>query len=289
MTKAQSVAIVGRGRVGRTLASRLRERGQRVVLLPARGLGVSAATRRALEAATLVWLAVPDPHLDAVVEVLRGQLWGRARMPIVAHASGAKSPEVLAPLRALGAPVASAHPVLSFGTTKTSLEGAIFVLAGDRRACRALASLVRALGGRPVEYAVHGPRYHASLALAANGATALAAIALELLVSGEVALAPVDAQRALAGLLRSVADNLGRVGPNAALTGPIARGDVAAVSAHLAALTPEERPDYVAVSRLVLRAARGAGLGSAEASAIERVLDDASRARTPRRVQSVIR
>ncbi|MFO0713448.1 MAG: DUF2520 domain-containing protein [Sandaracinus sp.] len=276
---ASGLVVIGRGRVGRTLAARAKEAGLSVRLVAGRTLGTSAQSRAAVCTAALVWIAVPDPALPEIDRVLASWLSERAprARPVVAHASGARGPDALAACAALGVAVASAHPVISFGTTATRLEDASFVLAGDGSAVRRTAALVRRLGARPIVRALHGPRYHAALALAANGTAALGALATEWLTH-HGALTSLEASRMLASLLRSVADNVGRVGAAQALTGPIARGDATAVQRHLAALSPDEQRDYAAVSRLVLRAATARGLGATEARAIERVLARATRA-----------
>jgi predicted short-subunit dehydrogenase-like oxidoreductase (DUF2520 family) len=275
VTTRPDLVLVGRGRVGRTLAKRFAERGVRASLLAARGLVSSARARAALRRASVIWIVVPDPYLAEVDRAVAAALEGieRGDLPVVAHASGALAPGALAASAARGACVAVAHPAVSFGTTRTALEGTSFVLDGPARATRRLGALVRALGARPLARAVHGPRYHAALALAANGAAALAALAAHILA--QAGLTPEESARLLGPLLRSVADNVSRVGPARALTGPIARGDAAAVTRHLDALTPDERADYVAVSEIVLRAACAGGL---EASAARRIAATLSRA-----------
>ena len=236
---------------------------------------LDARSRAALASTRAVWITVPDPHVPVVEARLAAWLAALAPkpLPVVVHAAGSLRPEVLGRCRALGAPVATAHPIVSFGTTETDLVGATFLLAGDARATRVLSSIVRTLGARPLVRALPGPRYHAALALLANGAAALADRATSILVSGDPGLSPLEARRALGRLLRSVADNVERVGAAGALTGPIARGDVQAVERHLAALDHEEQADYVAASRLILRAASSAGLEPRAARAIATALD----------------
>lgn len=272
--QSPEVVLVGRGRVGRTLAKRFAERGVDAVLLAGRGLARSARARALLRRARVVWITVPDPHLPAVEAAIAAALDGlepRA-LPVVAHAGGARGPGVLEACARRGARVAVAHPAVSFGTTHTSLEGTTFVIDGAPRATRTLAALVRRLGARPLTRALHGARYHAALSLVANGAAALAAAASAILAAGEPRLEQQEAARLLGSLLRSVADNVARVGPAMALTGPIARGDAAAVARHLEALAPTERADYAAVSRLVLRAAIARGLDPAARDAVEALL-----------------
>ncbi len=262
-----SIVLVGRGRVGRTLAKRLKEAGLAVTLLRGRSARLS---RVALARADVVWLAVPDPAIAAVEAKVAAAI-SSTRPPVIAHASGALGPDVLAACRLKGAPVASAHPVVSFGSTATRLVGATFVLAGTPTATRVLRTIVRRLGARARVQPVHGARYHAALALAANGTAALAAIATTALI--DVGFSRRDATSALSSLLGSVADNIGRVGAEAALTGPIVRGDTATVARHLDALADDRLADYVAVARLVLRVARARGLAEGSSRAIEALLD----------------
>ena len=52
---------------------------------------------------------------------------------------------------------------------------------------------------------------------------------------------------AFLALVRGTVDNVAALGPAAALTGPVARGDWATVERHLAALPEDERPAYEAM------------------------------------------
>jgi predicted short-subunit dehydrogenase-like oxidoreductase (DUF2520 family) len=74
-------------------------------------------------------------------------------------------------------------------------------------------------------------------------------------------------------LIRGAAANL-EAGPAAALTGPVRRGDVETVVAHLGALGPEDRELYLLLAREALRLAREAGLASEAADRMERVLGE---------------
>jgi predicted short-subunit dehydrogenase-like oxidoreductase (DUF2520 family) len=125
---------------------------------------------------------------------------------------------------------------------------------------------------------VHGPAYHAAAALVANGAAALAHAGVDVLVA--LGIERREAARTLAGLLRSVADNVAHVGVPDALTGPIARGDAATVRLHRAALArlgKDELAAYDAVAPVIVRTASDAGLPNAGVHAIRREL-----ARPPR-------
>jgi predicted short-subunit dehydrogenase-like oxidoreductase (DUF2520 family) len=98
------------------------------------------------------------------------------------------------------------------------------------------------------------PAYHAAAILASGGLVAL----LDTIVS-IAAAAGMDERGALAVYGRLVEQTLANartIGVNAALTGPIVRGDAGTVEAHLAALerlAPDARELYLAAARRELR------------------------------------
>lgn len=257
------VAIIGRGKLGRALARALRLADVKVSLLRGRG---SRTEKRALQNASLIWLAVPDPFIREVDARIASHL--NASHAVV-HASGSWGKELLSMSAAAGAHVGVCHPLVSFGP-RTGLRDATFVFDGDAYARRELKACVAKLGAVLVAARVHGPRYHAAAALLANGATALAAEAERWLV--ESGFPPQHAAHALGSLLATVAQNISELGPRNALTGPISRGDAQAVTRHLAALTESERVIYARVAPLILNLAREGGLDAARADEVETAL-----------------
>jgi predicted short-subunit dehydrogenase-like oxidoreductase (DUF2520 family) len=262
MANALRVLVVGGGKVGTTLA---RELGRRRLLLrhlPARGQWPTRAL-----AADLVVVAVRDPDLSAMARKLArsGVLDQRCR-PAAVHCSGARGPEALAPLRALGMPIAQMHPLLAFAAAKRPprLAGAWLHVAGDRAAVRRARALGRALGMRT--FSVPGlPRdlYHAAAALVSNGAAALVWAGARLLRRAGV---PARALPDMLGhLLGSVADNVTQLGVPEALTGPARRGDVECVARHCWALG-QSAPDLLPLYALLLgvQADMALDLGEAE-------------------------
>ncbi|MGX1808872.1 Rossmann-like and DUF2520 domain-containing protein [Nocardia sp. NPDC055321] len=257
-----TVGIVSAGRVGSALGVAL-ERAGHVVF------GVSAisdaslrraATRlpdsRVLPAAEiaarseLLILAVPDSELAGLVAGLAA---AKAVRPgaIVAHTSGANGIGILAPLTELGALPLAIHPAMTFtghDEDVARLANACFgVTAGDEIGYAIAQSLVIEMGGEPVRVAEENRTlYHAALAHGSNHLVTLivdAVAALRAALSGPGLLGQqaVDenpnglAERVLAPLASAALDNALRRG-QAALTGPVARGDVAAVAAHLTAV-----------------------------------------------------
>ncbi len=261
------VVIVGAGKVGRALARLLRETGVKVKLVGARAgrFGVAAG-------AALVVVATRDGAIREVAEKLAEFVRAGA---VALHVAGGRGLSDLDALAARGVHVGSAHPLLAFASASRPpvLEGGALVLDGAPRAVRVGRSLARALGMRPVHLpGLDRATYHAAAALAANGAAALAAAAAALLEGASVPTRLVPGM--LGPLLRSVADNVARLGPARALTGPVRRGDAAAVAAHAAALDRRD-PSLGRLYRELVRAQvpLARTLGEADAASLEAVLD----------------
>jgi predicted short-subunit dehydrogenase-like oxidoreductase (DUF2520 family) len=137
---------------------------------------------------------------------------------------------------------------------------------GDPRAVARARRLARILGMSPRTIPSLDPvAYHAAAGLVANGAAALAAVGTELLARAGVAAGV--APKMLGPLLRSVAENVERLGFPEALTGPVRRGDVAGLEKHLATLRaklPQAVSLYLAAAEAQLPLARSIGDAPAE-------------------------
>ena len=284
------VGIVSAGRVGTALGTALSRAGHRVVAASA----VSAASRERLErllpgtpvrepaevfeAADLVLLTVPDDVLGGLVAGLAATsapLQGR----LIAHASGRHGLAVLEPAVRQGALPLALHPVMTFtgrADDVDRLAGISFgVTAPD--ALRPVAEvLVMEMGGEPVFIAEeYRGLYHAALASAANHLVTQVVEACDLLSIAGVA----NPARMLGPLLSAALDNSLRLG-DAALTGPVARGDADTVASHVAALqaaAPEALPAYLALARLTATRALASGLLAAPEA--QRLLDVLAEAR----------
>lgn len=273
------VFVFGAGKVGKGLARALRRAGYAVTLRPQRK-GLPA---RRIDAEILV-IAVRDRDVPRVAEELQRRALVGHRPVVVAHCAGALGPEALEKARSEAVSIAQMHPMISFATPEATpdLTRGQLLVSGDARAVRVLVALGRRLGMTPRQLpGLDRVAYHAAAGLVANGAAALAAGGQALL-----AAAGVDAETAaamLGPLLRSVAENVERLGLPEALTGPVRRGDAAGVEKHLAVLrrlAPDLVPFYVAAARVQLPLARALGDGEASGfDAIEQFLDREAGAR----------
>ncbi|MGB8476711.1 MAG: DUF2520 domain-containing protein [Candidatus Acidiferrum sp.] len=261
-----SLAIIGAGRVGRALGRRLRELGWKIGAVVTRGepsarkavrsIGMGQArtflTRQVL-ATQVILIATPDRALAEVAKELARIGAEELRGKIVLHTSGAVSSEVLAPVRVCGAAVGSMHPLQTFsGIGVPPLEGRVFAIEGDAAAVRTARQMARALGAIPAH--IEGskkPLYHAAGAVSAGSVLALMEAATRLMTAA--GMKRREAVRALLPLTRQVLDNFEGLGPHAAWTGPLSRGDYGVVTAHIEAMSnlPAEFVEaYEAVNRL---------------------------------------
>jgi predicted short-subunit dehydrogenase-like oxidoreductase (DUF2520 family) len=207
------MSVVGRGRVGSALSHALGEAGYEVdgpLGRGADGLGADA-----------VLLCVPDGEIAAAAAHI-------APGAIVGHCSGATGLGVLAPHEAF-----SLHPLMTVTGEGADFAGAGAAIAGSTpRALALAAGLAAALNMRPVEIAEEDrAAYHAAASIASNFLITLEAAA-------ERIAATVGLERdQLVPLVRATIENWARLGPERALTGPVARGDEATIARQRAAVS----------------------------------------------------
>ncbi|KAA0022062.1 Rossmann-like and DUF2520 domain-containing protein [Antrihabitans cavernicola] len=280
-----TVGIVSAGRVGTAIGAALERAGHIV-------FGVSAVSDASVRRAEtrlpdsqilpvadvasrseLLILAVPDAELASLVSGLAATRVVKSGT-LVVHTSGANGIGILSPLTDLGAMPLAIHPAMTFtghDEDTARLSNACFgITAADEIGYAIAQSLVIEIGGEPVRVREdHRTLYHAALAHGSNHLVTLvvdAVAALRVALAGSELLGQqlVDdqpngiAERILAPLLSAALDNALRRGP-AALTGPVARGDAAAVAAHLAALDDVDPAIAAGYRALSLRSAQRAG------------------------------
>ncbi len=258
--------VIGPGRVGRALALVHRRAGEEVLLVgrkpgPWQAWAAEQGIRTTLHLADgaahkprLVLIAVPDRGIAEVASDCARDL--ACDGTLIVHVSGMHDVNVLQAAALEGAFTAAMHPVMQFLEPERDAEmlrHAIVTITASPNAREEALKIAAVWGARPVRLKaeVDRRRYHLGLALASNHITALMAWAEELLrpAFGEEAWDVVDTMATQAmGAARAN-------GPAAALTGPVARGDVATVREHLAGLSEEERHRYAGLLEVVLNLA----------------------------------
>jgi predicted short-subunit dehydrogenase-like oxidoreductase (DUF2520 family) len=236
------VGVVGPGRLGTALAAALREAGVAVDGPTGRG-DVPAGC-------DAIVLCVPDGEIEAAAAAVAGAA------PLVGHTSGATPLSALAPA---GAAAFGLHPLQTFAgeaaepgageagagpRALAAFAGAGCAVAGTTAEALAFAAdLARTLGMTPFEIDDEGrAAYHAAASVASNFLVTLQAAA-ERIAAG-AGLEPEQARQLLLPLLRRTIDNVGELGPERALTGPVARGDEATVAAQRRAVA-EAAPELL--------------------------------------------
>jgi predicted short-subunit dehydrogenase-like oxidoreductase (DUF2520 family) len=262
----RTLSIVGAGRVGRTLGKRLRERGWRMGAVVTRSTTTSRAAVRTIGAgkpfgrltadpfaADVILLCTADDDLPALVRTLAKLGRARCKGKIILHTSATLDRIVLAPLARCGAATGSLHPMQAFGgKVIPNLRGVIFGVEGDPKARRTAQSIGKSLGGITVAIRTHDkPLYHAAAVIAAGSVYPTIEAGVQLLM--RIGFTRARAMQTLMPLIRQIFDNIERIGPRAAWTGPLSRGDYAIVARHARALRayPREFQEAYAASSLL--------------------------------------
>jgi predicted short-subunit dehydrogenase-like oxidoreductase (DUF2520 family) len=266
---AGTISIVGAGRVGTTLAKRLRQLGWRVGAVVTRSKRTARTAVRVIGAgnplaiigteiprADVILLTTPDDALPKTVQSLAKIGGANWRGKVVLHTSGALDRSVFDPLARLGASTGSLHPMQTFsGRNLPKLEGVTFAVEGDAKALRVARQIARSLGGVPVAIAgADKPAYHATAVLAAGSGFALIEASVQMLE--KIGFTRRRALQTLLPLTRQMLDNVERIGPRAAWTGPLSRRDFAIVAKHVRALRKYPREFQQSYAALALLAAR---------------------------------
>lgn len=272
--KTGGIGFVGAGAVGSALARALHGLGYPVVAVASGsrasaealaaqlpGCVAVAEAQAVADRCVAVFITTPDSVIAHVAEATR---WSRGQD--VLHCSGAAPVALLAAARDGGANVGGLHPLQTFPNRSVgaeSLRGIAFGVQAEGGLLLRLEGLVAELGSQAVRLADEDRAlYHASAVLACGAAAALVGAAADLWRSFGAPQPQADAIRALLPLLRGTTGQLANEGLPGSLTGPVARGDAATVTAHLDALrrhAPETVPVYAALGLAQVPIARARG------------------------------
>jgi predicted short-subunit dehydrogenase-like oxidoreductase (DUF2520 family) len=260
------VSIVGAGRVGTGVGVLMIRAGHRVEAVSGRGPTRDRAARylpgvavrepaEAAAAAELVILGVPDdliaPTTRAIVDAgaLGAGQW-------VAHLSGAAGLAELDGAREAGAGRLAIHPLQTFPDVPSAVEGIpgspIALTADDEPGYGLAERIAEDLLGEPFRVAEElRPVYHAAAVFASNYLVVTSSVAADLFAAAGVP----SPETAMHPLQRTTLENIARLGPDDALTGPAVRGDAGTVARNLeavAAHAPDAVGAYVAMARVAL-------------------------------------
>jgi predicted short-subunit dehydrogenase-like oxidoreductase (DUF2520 family) len=280
---SETLSIVGAGRVGKALGRCLHELGWRVGVVVTRSTPTARAAVRAIGAghpedrltcrilaSDVVLVATPDSVIADVAADLAHLSGNEWRGKVVLHTSGALDSTALRALADAGAETGSIHPMQTFsGQNVPDLAGRVFGIDGSPVARKVARKMIRQIGGVAVRLSgANKAAYHAAGSFACAHVLALLETATRLLMAQ--GFTRRHAVRALLPLTRQTLDNLERIGPRAAWTGPLTRGDFSTVQRHADALS-DFPPEYPEAHKALLRLA--ATVLSDDSSALLQKLD----------------
>ena len=249
--RAASALAVGAASAGYEIAavcSRSPERaGALATIVGARAVPTPFAAARAAE---ITFVVVPDGAIPGVAATLAANGAALAGRSLV-HLAARLGPEALGAARLTGAGTGVLHPLQALAGPHGAalLAGSYFRVEAEGGLRDQLETLVAALGGHLLAIPPEArAAYHAAAVLAGNAPLTLLATAERILEGAGVDAGTAHA--ALAALLNGAASNTLSTRASDALTGPVVRGDTAAVRAHLEALQtdPAARDLYITMS-----------------------------------------
>ena len=244
-----SIGFIGAGVLGGGLSLALAAKGHQVVAVSSRtfssaealaaritGCQPKADPQEVADRCRLVFITTPDEAIASVASQIQ---WRPAQG--VVHCSGALPLECLGSAAQQGALAGSLHPFQTLACVESQdegvarLEGVTFAIEGEGWLGALLTQMVADLGGRLVHWEPqYRALYHASAVLSCGYVATLLGAARR--IWQELGYPPEEALNAILPITKSTVDAITKGGLEAALTGPVARGDVDSVERHLSAL-----------------------------------------------------
>jgi len=252
------IAIVGCGKVGTALAKFLSEAGYGISGLASKSF--SSAKRLAdltgagrfttipweiTKKADIVFLTTPDSEIsDTCSNIAFNE--GFKRDSVVLHCSGALPSTILSSAKSCGAFIGSMHPMQSFALNEgdeSPFHGIIFAVEGDAQALHIAIKIAVDLGADCISISMEDKTlYHAAAVVASNYLVTLLSLAFRLIE--HAGISGSDTWKVLKPLIKGTLLNIEKAGIPAALTGPVARGDIKTVERHIKAIR-EKSPELL--------------------------------------------
>jgi predicted short-subunit dehydrogenase-like oxidoreductase (DUF2520 family) len=247
----RKIYFIGAGKVGTSLAYLLHQKGYQVIGIASKNLksAENAVTFISenipatndiyifVEDADIVFITTNDDAIPIIAkdiaehcEIKKGQIF--------VHTSGSLPSKVFEPLEKKGGLGISIHPLQTVASPSEGIKnimGSLFAIEGNKNAYDIAVEIVKSLDGN--YFFIESdkkPLYHLAAVISCNYLVTLINISLKLFENVNI-----DSELGLNGLLklvRGTVNNIDRVGPKQALTGPIARGDIQTIRDHITSL-----------------------------------------------------
>lgn len=265
------IGIIGAGRVGCALAIGLKEKGFEIAGIYSRsgnsveylnsrlGINVINDIFPTVQNSDAIFITVPDGQINGVAEKININIRD-VRGKIFLHCSGASTSDELALLHDAGAHIGSLHPIQTFADSENGwkgLDNIYFGFEGSEKSLIFARVIVNAFNSKLLIIDKENKTlYHAAASMLSNYTVTLSYIAGKLL--GKAGIETAAGMEAFMPLMKRTVENITASGSAAALTGPISRGDVKTVEAHIIKIkeeTPELLEVYKALGRKTIEIA----------------------------------
>ena len=256
-----NISIIGGGRLGTNLGFALVKKGFSIKAISCKSLfsakesvnsvaqGIPLVSNvECASLGNLIFICVPDGEIEKVSKELSlSELnWGGK---YVFHCSGLLTSDTLSSLKEKNAYVASFHPIQSFSQKKpveNKFKGIYFGLEGDKEALNLAKKIVEKLEAKSLIISKENKAlYHTACTIASNFFVVLLDIATELLK--ETDISKELAFNSLLPLVKGTMENIEKYGIKKALTGPLVRGDLETIHAHIKALKEKGKTDLLEI------------------------------------------
>ena len=254
------MVFIGAGPVGLTMARLFYNVGHKIVYFLSRNeknrqkakdfshaLKTGQSFSEVDEDFDVLFISTPDDTIGEIAERIATQIKNKVNF-YAGHFSGSVPSYVLQPLKNKGCRIGSLHPLQTFVSPEeavNSFAGTYICVEGDNEAVNLFSRLATEIGGCPFSISTDKkPLYHAAAVIACNYLVALINDAQRLLQ--KIGISKKSAEKMLLPLIKATVKNIETVGIPEALTGPIARGDVATLLSHIENIK-EKTPEFLAL------------------------------------------
>jgi len=256
--------FIGAGPVGLTMARLFSNAGHKIVYFISRdekrrqkaknfshALKTGHSFSEVTEDFDILFISTPDDTIGEIAERITPQIKRRVNF-YAGHFSGIVPSSVLQPLKNKGCRIGSLHPLQTFASPEETINtfaGTYICIEGDNEAVNLFSELATEIGGKPFSISTDKKTlYHAAAVIACNYLVTLINQAQRLLQ--EIGINQENAAKMLLPLIKGTVKNIETIGIPKALTGPVARGDIATLLNHIENIK-EKAPDFLALYGLL--------------------------------------
>ncbi len=231
----KTISIIGLGKLGKALSKAFEKVGYSTTELK-KGDSYDRL-------GDIIFITTPDSEIRKVAGKIASDL-ENLEGKVFVHCSGAVSSNILIELKEKGASIGCFHPLQAVSQETDTFEDIYFDLEGDDDAIKELQKLVLDIDAKSfIVTPKEKELLHVSAVIASNYMVTLADLALR--VSESTELSQRELMDAFLPLMGSVLQNLEKLSPSKALTGPISRGDIQTVQKHIKLL--EGKPELLEI------------------------------------------